>query len=341
MKPCIFLLVFIVIFICTIPLSAVNRLEHHRLLQNNAYSNIDINAQESRWDNTYHYRNDYPELIDSIGYFAYTTQNGDTLEAVRKTYFFDSVILFSDNLKYIYYWTTDSDDPSPYRYSYTVQDYLGRTVRNGIELWNASQSNYLPNKELYRHYNNLGYCDSLYFASYEIPVSPLKYYCKRVFDDNILLSGILYWSRNNQWIPQARYSYTYPESQIEFPSPIRFDNFISQTFNPDFFFTEIIYNPDFLTDTITYETWNGTSWDINNDATYGVNYHNGAIGLLHSEPSSGGSGIITFPLMLPVTWSVTILPIMRVIIAMGMIISGISLFLLRKILSLYQLNSLR
>lgn len=159
------------------------------------------------------------------------------------------------------------------------------TVRNG------SDEVYIS-KEVYRHYNSLGFADSIYVHINNIGTAwaASTYYCKKYFDGNTLSHTIVYQDNAGLWEPFQKFDFSYPQSPVILTGFIRHDAIDSQHHGINTYNNEFACNPKVIPQSISLFKWsNNGDWVPTTDLSFSQFLEDGLVVILKSrEPSESG-----------------------------------------------------
>lgn len=210
----------------------------------------------------------YSQMSQSMDYmFCYNEENPIVVDSV---YIHDSApsnglhwyaYLYNGNVSYpetgtkYEYFIDHSVFQIPVYHVYYILDELGRSIEESTEYWSSYHQSYRGKRTLYRHYNDAGYADSLYY------IDNMNYhnYTKRSFEGSMLTSSITYKNGPDNWIPDLKFQFSYSMDPEELDAHIRFDcmNYFGNTIQS--FLYEQFANSKFIPSTITARRWNAGS----------------------------------------------------------------------------------
>ncbi len=213
----------------------------------------------------------YSSMIGGEGgetIFYYSLENQALLDSLVSDY----TDLFGDVNHYVYNCESTTEDVAEgisictefwdgqYRVKRrtNIIDAYGRFIHTKLEAW--FQNNYTISKEVFRHYNEIGYVDSLWVKQvYENNYQTI-YSLKRFFSNNQLDSAILYKWLNQNWVPERRYTFSYSQTPSELDKFIRFDTLESQQDIQNTLDFEQFCNPKVIPASIQSEYWYNGAW---------------------------------------------------------------------------------
>lgn len=229
-------------------LGATQQTEYRRLLQISSTYETRLGSTVS--NKYFYFRTDNPVLVDSVR----ETSSG-TYGYWQKTYQYTNNIQYVDSGVRFEYYTEILAPPAPSDHVYFILDEQGRSVQTFTEQWNSPHQAYQGSRTMFRHYNEAGFADSLYYIDHV----GTPYYTKRYFEGEMLQSTVSYRPEGGVWIPQSRFLFSYPENPVELAAPIRFDHLDNQIWIITSYDIEKFTNSKFIPQSIIAQNWSSYS----------------------------------------------------------------------------------
>lgn len=263
MKARIFVRLFAILFTITAiaNVEATERIDFRRLI---SYTNTSSSSMmgSAVGETIYYYSPENQAMLDSL-VIDYTDFFGDQFHSVISC---ESTI--NDLTETISVCTEFWDGQNRQKRRTNIIDVYGRFIQTTLESWSDTQEQYTTQTEFFRHYNAMGFEDSLHVIRDQHNSPPLHYYLKRLYNGNQLESTILYQRFDQNWVPVRKYTFSYPQSPQVLDCFIRFDALQSQQELLDTLEFEQFCNPNVIPASILNEYWynnawhTGTSYDI-------------------------------------------------------------------------------
>ena len=264
---------------------AADRSVYKRLASTHREYSSTIDNSSGTSDTYYNYIGGNSLLLSSM--VNYTTSN---IEGDSSLYYnVQGTVTIVPFGRQVEYTATRVGAVSPnYSYMY-VLDSIDRVVYSRHTDFGSTPADTVGVFENYRHYNNAGYADSLYFRS-QNGGETFESCCLSSFNSSMLTARTTFYWNENQWEPMYRYVFRYPDNPVVLPEFIGWDSIYKQTFFDDVTGYEEAFNPKVIPSAIEREGWNGSSWQADDYEHYSQSLNGDVVEMAYgSQVISGGA----------------------------------------------------